>query len=255
MLEHTPDCHLVKLGTMGEYGMPEHRHRRGLPRDRAQRPHRHACRSRRCRGTLYHRRKVADSTNIHFASRIYGLRATDLNQGVVYGIHTEETLLDDRLLTRFDYDEQFRHRAQPVLPAGRGRPPADRLRQWRPDPWLPQPPRHPRLRRAGDPATPPTVARCGSTTSSPSPSRSASSRRPVQQPARSSGSTSRSVRSRTRAPRPRSTTTTRPTPSSSTSASSRTLLSEDLVTDTLSTLMKYQDRTVHEAIAPRTTWR
>jgi UDP-sulfoquinovose synthase len=55
----------------------------------------------------YHASKVADSTNIHFASRVYGLRATDLNQGVVYGVHTDETLLDDRLLTRFDYDEQF----------------------------------------------------------------------------------------------------------------------------------------------------
>ena len=42
-----------------------------------------------------------------FASRVYGLRATDLNQGVVYGVHTDQTVLDDRLLTRFDYDEQF----------------------------------------------------------------------------------------------------------------------------------------------------
>jgi UDP-sulfoquinovose synthase len=50
---------------------------------------------------------VHDSHNIHLASRIYGLRATDLNQGVVYGIHTAETERDDRLLTRFDYDEQF----------------------------------------------------------------------------------------------------------------------------------------------------
>ena len=46
-----------------------------------------------------------DSHNIHFACRVWGLRATDLNQGVVYGIHTPETELDDRLLTRFDYDE------------------------------------------------------------------------------------------------------------------------------------------------------
>ena len=45
--------------------------------------------------------------NIHFACRIWGLRATDLNQGVVYGIETEETALDERLCTRFDYDEIF----------------------------------------------------------------------------------------------------------------------------------------------------
>ena len=58
-------------------------------------------------GSLYHASKVHDSTNIEFACRIWGLRATDLNQGVVYGIETEETKLDPRLLTRFDYDELF----------------------------------------------------------------------------------------------------------------------------------------------------
>ena len=48
-----------------------------------------------------------DSHNIHFACRIWGIRATDLNQGVVYGIETPETKLDDRLATRFDYDQAF----------------------------------------------------------------------------------------------------------------------------------------------------
>jgi UDP-sulfoquinovose synthase len=106
IVENNPDCHLVKLGTMGEYGCPnidieegyieiEHKGRKDiLPFPKL--PH-----------SWYHASKVADSTNIHFASRVYGLRATDLNQGVVYGAHTDETLLDDRLLTRFDYDEQF----------------------------------------------------------------------------------------------------------------------------------------------------
>jgi UDP-sulfoquinovose synthase len=56
---------------------------------------------------MYHLSKVHDSHNIHFGCRIWGLRATDLNQGVVYGIHTDETALDDRLLTRFDYDDVF----------------------------------------------------------------------------------------------------------------------------------------------------
>jgi UDP-sulfoquinovose synthase len=106
IVENNPDCHLVKLGTMGEYGCPnidieegyieiEHKGRKDtLPFPKM--PH-----------SWYHASKVADSTNIHFASRVYGLRATDLNQGVVYGAHTDETLLDDRLLTRYDYDEQF----------------------------------------------------------------------------------------------------------------------------------------------------
>jgi UDP-sulfoquinovose synthase len=56
---------------------------------------------------LYHCSKVHDSTNIHFACRTWGLRATDLNQGVVYGIETEESGRDERLITRFDYDEIF----------------------------------------------------------------------------------------------------------------------------------------------------
>jgi UDP-sulfoquinovose synthase len=50
---------------------------------------------------------VHDSHNIHFACRIWGLRSTDLNQGVVYGIETDESVRDERLITRFDYDEVF----------------------------------------------------------------------------------------------------------------------------------------------------
>src|SRR6201991_1361084 len=106
MRDHVPDAHLVKLGTMGEYGQPnidieegyieiEHKGRKDtLPFPKLP-------------GSLYHCSKVHDSTNIHFACRTWGLRATDLNQGVVYGIETEETAGDERLITRFDYDELF----------------------------------------------------------------------------------------------------------------------------------------------------
>ncbi len=106
MREQTPDAHLIKLGTMGEYGTPnidieegfieiEHRGRKDtLPFPKLP-------------GSLYHLSKVHDSHNIHFACRVWGLTATDLNQGVVYGIETPETRLDDRLATRFDYDELF----------------------------------------------------------------------------------------------------------------------------------------------------
>ncbi|MFD2348313.1 NAD-dependent epimerase/dehydratase family protein [Nonomuraea ferruginea] len=58
-------------------------------------------------GSFYHLSKVHDSHNMEFACRIWGLRATDLNQGVVYGQQTPETALDDRLATRFDYDAVF----------------------------------------------------------------------------------------------------------------------------------------------------
>jgi UDP-sulfoquinovose synthase len=106
MRDHVPDAHLVKLGTMGEYGQPDidieegyitiqHKGREDtLPFPKLP-------------GSLYHCSKVHDSTNIHFACRTWGLRATDLNQGVVYGVETEETAQDDRLVTRFDYDELF----------------------------------------------------------------------------------------------------------------------------------------------------
>ena len=101
-----PEAHLVKLGTMGEYGTPNIDIEEGFIEitlngrtDRLPFP--------KLPGSIYHLSKVHDSHNIHFACRIWGLRATDLNQGVVYGIETEETKLDERLVTRFDYDELF----------------------------------------------------------------------------------------------------------------------------------------------------
>ena len=106
MRDLAPECHLVKLGTMGEYGTPDidieegfleivHNGRSDyLPFPKVP-------------GSMYHLSKVHDSHNIHFACRVWGLRATDLNQGVVYGIQTDETRVDDRLATRFDYDDVF----------------------------------------------------------------------------------------------------------------------------------------------------
>jgi UDP-sulfoquinovose synthase len=101
-----PDCHLVKLGTMGEYGTPnidieegyiriQHNGREDvLPFPKQP-------------GSFYHLSKVHDSHNIHFCCKIWGLRATDLNQGVVYGTVTDETAIDEALVNRFDYDEVF----------------------------------------------------------------------------------------------------------------------------------------------------
>src|SRR5919199_1297063 len=104
--EFVPECHLVKLGTMGEYGQPnidieegyieiEHNGRKDvLPFPKQP-------------GSWYHLSKVHDSHNIHFACKIWGLRATDLNQGVVYGTVTPQTERDARLMNRFDYEEVF----------------------------------------------------------------------------------------------------------------------------------------------------
>jgi UDP-sulfoquinovose synthase len=104
--EFQPDCHLIKLGTMGEYGTPnidieegyitiEHNGRKDvLPYPKQP-------------GSFYHLSKVHDSHNIMFACKIWGIRATDLNQGVVYGTMTDEIALDEALINRFDYDDVF----------------------------------------------------------------------------------------------------------------------------------------------------
>jgi len=114
-----PEAHLVKLGTMGEYGTPnidipegfftiEYRGRTDtLPFPRQA-------------GSWYHQTKVHDSHNIMFARRIWGLRSTDLMQGVVFGTRIDEMGGDDRLLTRFDFDQCFgtvlnRYCAQAVI--------------------------------------------------------------------------------------------------------------------------------------------
>jgi UDP-sulfoquinovose synthase len=100
------DCHLVKLGTMGEYGTPnidieegyieiEHNGRKDvLPFPKQP-------------GSFYHLSKVHDSHNIMFVCKVWGLRATDLNQGVVYGTMSDEVAMDEALINRFDYDEVF----------------------------------------------------------------------------------------------------------------------------------------------------
>ena len=104
--ELAPDCHIIKLGTMGEYGTPnidieegfitiEHNGRKDtLPFPKQP-------------GSFYHLSKVHDSHNIMFTCKIWGLRATDLNQGVVYGTITDEVQMDEALINRFDYDEVF----------------------------------------------------------------------------------------------------------------------------------------------------
>jgi UDP-sulfoquinovose synthase len=104
--ELAPDCHLVKLGTMGEYGTPnidieegfieiQHKGRSDvLPYPKQP-------------SSFYHLSKVHDSHNIMFCCKIWGIRSTDLNQGIVYGFETDETIQDARLATRMDYDQVY----------------------------------------------------------------------------------------------------------------------------------------------------
>jgi hypothetical protein len=128
MRESCPETHLVKMGTMGEYGTPNVDIPEGFfevefrgRKDRLPFP--------RSAGSWYHWSKVFDSGDVMYASKIWGLRATDVMQGVIYGIRTPE-ITDDRLLTRFDFDETWgtalnRFIAQsvvglPITPYGKG---------------------------------------------------------------------------------------------------------------------------------------
>ena len=106
MRDRAPESHLVKLGTMGEYGTPDIDIEEGyLTVNHNGRSHTFLYP--KTPGSMYHLSKVHDSHNIHFATRIWNLRATDLNQGVVYGVETDESALDPRLATSFHYDEVF----------------------------------------------------------------------------------------------------------------------------------------------------
>lgn len=104
--DYARDTHIIKLGTMGEYGTPnidieegwleiEHKGRKGkflFPRQA---------------GSIYHTTKVMDTDLMWFAVRMWDLKVTDLMQGPVYGNETEESAIDDRLKTIFNYDEVF----------------------------------------------------------------------------------------------------------------------------------------------------
>lgn len=119
MKKHCPQAHLVKLGTMGEYGTPNCDIPEGkIPEncigiygtgfDEDFKDQSHSCPMQgllfpRTPGSFYHLSKVHDTHNIHFACRNWGLRSTDIMQGVVFGL----TDTSDFKVTRFDYDECF----------------------------------------------------------------------------------------------------------------------------------------------------
>ena len=106
VLEGAPDCHIIKLGTMGEYGTPEIDIEEGwIEIDHQGRKDKFLFP--RAAGSLYHTTKVLDTDLLWFYVRTYGLRVTDLMQGPVYGMSTAEADLDERLLPNFHYDDIF----------------------------------------------------------------------------------------------------------------------------------------------------
>ena len=106
VLKHNRDCHIIKLGTMGEYGTPNIDIEEGWIEIN------HKGRSERFlyprqAGSLYHTTKVLDTDLLWFYVRIYGIRVTDLMQGPVYGLSTDGADLDPRLVPNFHYDDIF----------------------------------------------------------------------------------------------------------------------------------------------------
>lgn len=104
--EFAPDAHIIKLGTMGEYGTPDidieegwieiqHKGREGrflFPRQAS---------------SLYHTTKIMDTDLLWFYVRTWGIRVTDLMQGPVYGLFTDENSENPELMSFFNYDETF----------------------------------------------------------------------------------------------------------------------------------------------------
>lgn len=104
--QYRPDCHIIKLGTMGAYGTPNIDIEEGyLEVEHNERTHTFLYP--KTPGSMYHLTKAQDGDMLNFYCRIWGLRVTELNQGPVYGIFTHESKTDDRLATIFNYDSIF----------------------------------------------------------------------------------------------------------------------------------------------------
>lgn len=104
--ELNPACHIIKLGTMGEYGTPNIDIEEGFIEIR------HKGRKEvflypRQAGSLYHTTKIQDTDLLYFYVRTWGLNVTDLMQGPVYGLFIEEMSGQEQLVPHFNYDAVF----------------------------------------------------------------------------------------------------------------------------------------------------
>lgn len=104
--DHAPDAHIIKLGTMGEYGTPNIDIAEGFfeveyngRKDRLPFP--------KQANSWYHLSKVHDSNNLLFACKNYGIKCTDIMQGIVFGCDLPSANKDAGLKTRLDFDQAF----------------------------------------------------------------------------------------------------------------------------------------------------
>ncbi len=101
-----PNVHIVKLGTMGEYGTPNIDIEEGWI-DIEHKGRKHKFLYPRQAGSLYHTTKIMDTDLLWFYVRMWGIRVTDLMQGPVYGLITDENKENEELFPFFNYDELF----------------------------------------------------------------------------------------------------------------------------------------------------
>lgn len=104
--DYSPDTHIIKLGTMGEYGTPKIDIEEGWI-EISHKGKKDTFLFPRQASSIYHTSKIMDTDLLWFGTRMWKLRVTDLMQGPVYGILTEESKLDENLKTHFNYDEVF----------------------------------------------------------------------------------------------------------------------------------------------------
>jgi len=109
IVESGLDIHLVHLGTMGVYGygtsggeIPEGYIDVVLPGGRESKILHPAY-----PGSVYHTTKCLDALLFQFYNKNDGVRITDLHQGIVWGTNTPQTIKDERLINRFDYDGDY----------------------------------------------------------------------------------------------------------------------------------------------------
>jgi UDP-sulfoquinovose synthase len=113
IVESGLDIALVHLGTMGVYGygwsgsapIPEGylTVKVSTPDGEIEREILHPANP----GSVYHMTKTLDQLLFAFYAKNDQVRITDLHQGIVWGTQTPQTILDERLINRFDYDGDY----------------------------------------------------------------------------------------------------------------------------------------------------
>ena len=112
IVESGVDCHVVHLGTMGVYGYGTARMK--IPEGYLKVKVGKGDLEQKIKvlyppnpGSIYHMTKCQDAIMFYYYNKNDRARITDLHQGIVWGTNTPDTMLDERLVNRFDYDGDY----------------------------------------------------------------------------------------------------------------------------------------------------